>query len=205
MGKIAELGPIMKYLSCDRCRLSESRRTVVLGDGHTPADILFIGEAPGKTEDLMGLPFVGASGRVLRKALEAAESSAGCKPTIFITNLLGCRPTDGILGQGQTREPEQREISACWQRLQRTEQLVNPKKIIILGKIATGALRHKFKAAVNLLHPDYILRQGGLQSTEYRMFVRHITDIFREVKGVPKITKRNFSRSLKRTFTKRRK
>ncbi|MBW1779343.1 MAG: hypothetical protein JRL30_01265 [Deltaproteobacteria bacterium] len=87
--------------TCTRCGLAEFRRKIVLGEGDLPADLLFVGEAPGKNEDLMGRPFVGPSGRLLHGAIELAGDKVDFTPTYFITNSVAC-----LDGYAQVRTEE---------------------------------------------------------------------------------------------------
>lgn len=108
---------------CNRCRLCQTRLNAVPGEGKIDADILFIGEAPGRREDEIGKPFVGAAGRLLEEAL----SNAGIKrDEVYITNIVKCRPPNN-------RVPLQDEIDSCIEYLEREIRMVNPLVICILG------------------------------------------------------------------------
>jgi uracil-DNA glycosylase len=113
---------------CTKCCLSESRKSIVIGDGNEHAQIMFIGEAPGYYEDLEGRPFVGAAGKFLNELL----SEAGLKRTdVYITNILKCRPPNN-------REPLPDEIEKCTPCLEEQIKSIKPKIIITLGNYATG-------------------------------------------------------------------
>lgn len=116
---------------CTRCRLSASRKTAVPGEGPPDAKLLWVGEAPGAEEDARGRPFVGASGRFLRRAMEAA----GLDPAAaYITNVVKCRPPGN-------RPPRADEIATCTSLyLARQIELVQPAGIVVLGATAGGAL-----------------------------------------------------------------
>lgn len=104
--------------------LREQATQLVLGDGNPDADIVFIGEAPGKKEDEQGLPFVGASGRFLNEML----ASAGLvRSDVYITNIVKYRPPNN-------RDPKLEEKQAFWPYLQRQLEIVSPKVVITLGK-----------------------------------------------------------------------
>lgn len=172
---------LKNWFSCKRCRLAKTRRQVVLGRGVVPSEILFIGEAPGRSEDLRGEAFVGRAGKILDAALADAAKLAGREnspPTFYVTNTVGCIPLDEK--QGPFREPLRDEILACWPRVASTARLVDPDHIVLLGNVAAEAVGDKFPEAKRLRHPAYILRRGGLASTEYRTFVRELADIFRQ-------------------------
>lgn len=149
---------------------------MVLGRGVIPAEIMFIGEAPGRSEDLIGEAFVGRAGRILNAAMADATETVGRSPTFYISNTVGCIPCDRK--GGDLREPQSGEWLACWPRLQLTYRLVDPEEVIFLGSLARVACGDRFQGAHHLLHPAYILRRGGTSSMEYRTFVRELADIF---------------------------
>lgn len=116
---------------CTLCPLADSRSIAVPGDGPLSARLMFIGEAPGKKEDLQGNPFVGHAGKVLNQAL----LNAGIKRSeVFLTSVVKCRPPNN-------RIPAQSEIHSCiTAHLQRQIRLIDPEVICLLGSTATGAL-----------------------------------------------------------------
>lgn len=112
---------------CTRCDLCETRTNLVFGDGDPHARILVVGEAPGKNEDLQGVPFVGAAGKFLNELLE----DAGLKrEDIFIANVLKCRPP-------ANRDPQPHEIEACAPFLRAQTKIIDPDVIVTLGNFAT--------------------------------------------------------------------
>lgn len=104
--------------------LAESATQLVLGDGNLDADIVLIGEAPGKKEDEQGLPFVGASGRFLNEMLERAGLARG---DVYITNIVKYRPPNN-------RDPSPAEKTAFWPFLSRQLEIIDPKIIVTLGR-----------------------------------------------------------------------
>lgn len=113
---------------CSNCRLRSGCRQVVPGEGNPEARILFIGEAPGKKEDELGRPFVGAAGKFLDQML----SSAGLKRSdVYIANVAKCRPPEN-------RDPEPDEISACWPWLEQQIAIIDPRIIVTLGRHSLG-------------------------------------------------------------------
>lgn len=112
--------------SCRRCRLAESRRNAVPGEGSLNADVLFLGEAPGRMEDLEGRPFVGAAGRLLNRLLSGIGLRRG---DVFITNVVKCRPPNN-------RDPREDEVEACKPFTESIIRLVSPKVIVTLGNHA---------------------------------------------------------------------
>jgi len=115
---------------CTLCRLSEGRTNAVPGEGNGFAKIMFIGEAPGRSEDQQGRPFVGAAGKLLTEALQEAGLS---REDVFITNIVKCRPPNN-------RVPKEEERNACRPYLERQIALINPKIICILGRTAYESL-----------------------------------------------------------------
>ncbi len=119
-----------KVISCVKCNLSRSRTNAVPGKGNSKAEILFIGEAPGRTEDEKGEPFVGSAGKILSEALEEAGLS---RDNVYITNVVKCRPPNNRL-------PLVEEKDACHEHLSKELGIIRPKIICILGNTAYGSL-----------------------------------------------------------------
>jgi len=114
-----------EILGCTKCRLAESRTQAVPGVGPQNTQLVIIGEAPGRQEDLQGEPFVGAAGQLLTKMLE----NAGIKrKTVFITNTVKCRPPEN-------RQPFADEREACYPYLLRQLDLIQPKVIALVGRV----------------------------------------------------------------------
>ncbi|MFL5841847.1 MAG: uracil-DNA glycosylase [Thermoleophilaceae bacterium] len=117
---------------CDShaCPLKESRTKLVFGAGNANADLMFVGEAPGATEDKTGLPFVGRAGKLLDELLAEVGLERG---DVFITNVICCRPPGN-------RDPLPEEIEACKPYLYKKVELIEPKVICTLGNFATKLL-----------------------------------------------------------------
>ena len=115
---------------CPLCKLSRTRKNAVPGEGQLAAKIMFIGEAPGRSEDEKGKPFVGAAGRILDELLKKAGIE---RSQVFITNTVKCRPPNN-------RMPDDDEVAACKPYLDRQTALIKPKVICILGKTAYSSL-----------------------------------------------------------------
>jgi uracil-DNA glycosylase len=115
---------------CTRCRLCEQRTKIVFGDGTSTADLVFIGEGPGRDEDLQGLPFVGRSGKLLTQMIEAMGLS---RRQVYICNVVKCRPPEN-------RAPEKDEVATCSPFLMRQLDVIKPKVIVCLGNSAVQAL-----------------------------------------------------------------
>lgn len=166
---------VKAFASCKKCLIGEYASKKVFGRGSLLPEIMFIGEAPGKTEDMEGQPFVGLAGALLEVAIGRANKK---KKKIFITNTVSCRPCDGI-GQ-PNRAPNQEEVHACAYRLHTTLLLLKPKRLILLGKVAqANVLQQKWASeyeTVCLEHPAYILRKGGIKSEQFKTFVNKLTE-----------------------------
>src|SRR4051812_3199032 len=117
---------------CDthECPLKDVRTKVVFGAGNANADLMFVGEAPGATEDQQGLPFVGRAGQLLNVMLEHIGLQ---RSDVFITNVICCRPP-------ANRDPSPTEIEACKPYLYKKIDLIEPKVICTLGNFATKLL-----------------------------------------------------------------
>ena len=115
---------------CPLCKLARTRKNAVPGEGQLAAKIMFVGEAPGRSEDEKGRPFVGAAGRILDNLLQKAGIE---RSQVFITNVVKCRPPNN-------RVPEDDEAVACRPYLDRQIALIKPKVICILGRTAYASL-----------------------------------------------------------------
>lgn len=113
--------------SCSKCPLAETRTNVVPGDGAQHAKVMFIGEAPGKNEDLQGKPFVGAAGHTLDAMLERIGLA---REDVYIANILKCRPPNN-------RDPRPDEIEACTPWLREQIKAVHPTVLVTMGNFAT--------------------------------------------------------------------
>ena len=114
-------------LACRRCGLCETRTNVVFGMGVPDAEVMFVGEGPGASEDEQGLPFVGRSGQLLDHYLEAIDLSR--ETNVYIANIVKCRPP-------QNRDPLPEEQEACSAWLDRQIALMRPKIIVCVGRIS---------------------------------------------------------------------
>ncbi len=126
--------------TCLKCGLGKTRTHFVFGVGNPKADIVVIGEAPGADEDAQGEPFVGRAGQLLNKILEATGFQ---REEVFICNILKCRPPGN-------RNPAPDEVELCRPYLEKQLKIVNPKLILLLGKVASESLL-KTKEPLNKL------------------------------------------------------
>ncbi len=120
--------------SCTKCKLSKTRTNVVLGDGNPNTDVLFIGEAPGRNEDLKGKPFVGRAGQVLDKLLDSIGLD---RKDVYIANILKCRPPNN-------RNPLTSEIKTCTPYLDKQIEIIQPRIIATMGNFATSYILEKY-------------------------------------------------------------
>jgi DNA polymerase len=165
VGETADLPSIRADLGdCTRCKLHTlGRRQIVFGVGNPEADLMFIGEAPGRDEDIQGIPFVGRAGQLLTKMIEAMGYT---RDTVYIANVIKCRPPEN-------RNPEPDEVAACEPFLFRQVESIRPKVIVALGTFAAQALLRtqdsisRLRGRVYLyggakliptFHPAYLLR-----------------------------------------------
>lgn len=152
-------------VSCEVCDFAATRTQTVFGTGNQHAELMIIGEAPGAEEDKQGEPFVGAAGKLLNSMLLAMGYS---REQVYIANVLKCRPPNN-------RDPSPEEAANCWTYLRRQIELVQPKLILALGRIAAqrllktntslarlrGQFHHLEDIDVPVLvtyHPAYLLR-----------------------------------------------
>lgn len=134
--------------ACHRCDLCEGRTQVVFGAGNPHADVLIVGEAPGKNEDLQGEPFVGAAGKFLNELLDSANLK---REDVFIANVIKCRPPGN-------RNPRADEIEACADFLREQTRTINPKVIVTLGNFATQFI---MKTGIGITHLHGTIHQVG--------------------------------------------
>jgi len=130
-GSMPDLPALQKFLAgCPRCKLSKGRTNIVFGQGNAQAELMFVGEAPGREEDEQALAFVGRAGQLLTKIIEAIGKK---REDVWICNVLKCRPPNN-------RNPEPDEVAACRPFLDEQIRLISPKVIVTLGTFAAQAL-----------------------------------------------------------------
>jgi len=153
------------WKSCELCSLCETRNRVVLGRGsRLPAQVLFIGESPGASEDVLGRPFVGPAGHLLDQIIETVQRA---KPFSYaMTNLVACIPLDPATSD-KVREPEPDCIDACGDRLREFVTLVQPDVVVCVGKLARAyspeILNWDESWFNEIIHPAAILRMDESQ------------------------------------------
>src|SRR5919199_2344873 len=168
---------------CTACELHKGRTRAVPGEGPVNAEIMFIGEAPGRNEDLQGRPFVGQAGRLLEELLAEIGLT---RDDVWIGNVVKCRPPDN-------RDPRPEEIAACAGYLERQIALLNPKVIATLGRYSMEkfflgakitrvhgqAKRQGQRVLIPLYHPAYVLRNMAA-----------MPDAVRDMQKIPRLLER---------------
>ncbi len=137
--------------ACERCPLYQTRTKAVFGSGNADADLMFVGEAPGQQEDLLGLPFVGRAGKLLDTLLEEVGLARG---DVFIANVLKSRPPGN-------RDPQPDEIDACKPYLHRQIDLIEPRVICTLGNFATKLLTRSQRGITGVHGRPQVHELGG--------------------------------------------
>jgi uracil-DNA glycosylase len=146
---------------CVRCpELAATRKTVVFGAGNADADLMFVGEAPGASEDEQGVPFVGAAGKLLEKLLGEIGLA---RSEVFICNVLKCRPPGN-------RDPQPIEIENCQEYLHRQVELIEPTVICTLGNFSTKLLRGDPTGITRLHGQPEVLTLGSRAVRLYPIF-----------------------------------
>jgi uracil-DNA glycosylase family 4 len=139
-------------LACTRCPLAAGRTTVVFGEGDPHADLMVVGEGPGREEDLQGRPFVGRSGQLLDRLL--AEEAGLQRAHVYIANVVKCRPPGN-------RDPLPDEIAACRPYLEQQLALIEPLVVVTLGNFATRLLLDTSRGITQLRGRSYAFGHDG--------------------------------------------
>jgi DNA polymerase len=152
-----------KIGDCTRCKLCKKRKNIVFGEGFPEAELMFIGEGPGRDEDIHARPFVGSAGKLLTSLIEKMGMT---REGVYIANIVKCRPPGN-------RDPEEDEIATCRPFVERQIEIIRPKVIITLGRVSTQALlntkipisrlrgrfsEHRTIPVMPTFHPAYLLR-----------------------------------------------
>ena len=158
---------------CTRCKLSKGRTKIVFGTGSPKAQLMFVGEGPGRDEDLSGEPFVGRAGKLLTEMIKAMGLQ---REDVYIANIVKCRPPEN-------RQPEHDEVAACSPFLMRQIDVIQPKVICTLGNTPTQTLMQttqgisKFRGEwfefrnaklMPTYHPAYLLRNPAAKADVWK-------------------------------------
>ena len=175
-----------QVINCKKCSLSETVNNVVFGEGNRHAPIFIIAEAPGKDEDRQGRPFVGKSGQLLDKILDACGFNR--TDHVYISNIIKCRPPNN-------RTPFSDETNSCMPYLIKQIDLINPSIIIMLGatalknmfgshmkitKVRGQWLKYNNRLALPVFHPAALLRNSALKRETWEDF-KKIVFKYREI------------------------
>jgi uracil-DNA glycosylase family 4 len=154
VGTLAQLRT--EALGCTRCALADTRTQVVFGVGDPTADLLFVGEGPGRDEDLAGEPFVGRSGKLLDKLV--LQELGLDRSAFYIANVVKCRPP-------ANRDPLPAEIAACRPYLEAQLAFIDPVVVVTLGNFSTRLLLDTTEGITRLRGRSYPFRGGHLVPT----------------------------------------
>jgi DNA polymerase len=154
VGTLAELAT--EASTCTGCALAETRTQVVFGVGHPNAELMFVGEGPGRDEDLAGEPFVGRSGKLLDKLV--LQELGLDRSSFYIDNVVKCRPPGN-------RDPLPAEIDACHRYLEGQLDLIDPTVVVTLGNFSTRLLLATTEGITRLRGRAYPFRRGYLVPT----------------------------------------
>ncbi len=164
---IADIG------DCTRCKLHRGRNKLVFGDGNPNAQLVFVGEGPGRDEDAQGLPFVGRAGKLLNQMIEAMGLQ---RKDVYICNIVKCRPPEN-------RAPEKDEVEICSPFLLRQLDTIAPKVIVCLGSVAAQTLLEtnrgisqfrgqwldfRGRKLMATYHPAYLLRNPSAKGEVWK-------------------------------------
>ncbi len=172
-----------KIVSCRKCILWKTRTNAVPGEGPSTADLLFIGEAPGRSEDAQGRPFVGRSGMLLDKLLSLAGFQ---RDEVFIGNVVKCRP---IAASGGDRRPTKEEIRVCSPYLEGQITALSPRFICTLGNTAT-----------QYLLPRYGIKPESISEMRGRVFIAGSLRIFPTYHPAAALYRKELEQVMKRDF-----
>jgi len=173
-----------RWIGCQKCRIGAIARHHCFFRGLLPCHVLFIGEGPGKTEDLLGLPFVGRAGRLLDVWLNAtlAPSKRTLEGRPFrwaITNLVLCRPCEGLTAPN--RAPAPVEVRNCQGRLMEfIHDLARPRAVVLLGRTTEDYAPQFDVPMLAVPHPAWVCRRGGWDTDESRVVVAKLNTFLQE-------------------------
>ena len=172
---------------CTRCKLHKTRNKIVFGDGSEKADVVFVGEGPGRDEDEQGLPFVGRAGKLLTQMIEAMGLQ---RKEVYIANVVKCRPPENRL-------PEPDEIKTCSPYLLRQLDTIAPKVIVCLGACSAQTLLQTTRGISHFrgqwmefrgtklmatYHPAYLLRNPAAKADVWKDLQKVMAELGLEVK-----------------------
>jgi uracil-DNA glycosylase len=171
---------VVKWQGCTKCRIGEWAHNKAFIRGNLPCDILFIGEGPGQTEDMTGIPFIGPAGKELDKWIEGSWNSdmPAYEFTWAVTNTVLCRPCDTRVGKN--RAPDAMEQFHCLDRAREIFNLAKPKMVFLLGNVAQEWWINNYRELTEKMsdlsytqsakfrHPSSVIRMNTDQMLEHR-------------------------------------
>lgn len=173
---------------CTQCGLHKGRTHLVFGVGNPDADLMFIGEGPGRDEDLQGIPFVGRAGQLLTKIINAMGYS---RDEVYIANIVKCRPPEN-------RNPLPGEVDTCMPFLIRQAESIEPRVIVCLGSVATQNLLGTDEKITRLrghftewrgipvmptYHPAFLLRNSNMKKPVWEDMKKVMKELGKKVKA----------------------
>ena len=197
---------VYEIKNCTKCSLYKNRKNPVPGEGPINTEIVFVGEAPGKSEDEQGRPFVGAAGQLLTQLIEKAGLK---RKEVYITNIIKCRPPGN-------RDPKDDEIEACLPFLLRQLKLIKPKIVVALGRHASRVLLSLSNIEFKSMHKQHgRVYRGSIDSVQFKIMVtyhpaaalykppirRSLEEDFSTIKELVEEVKQSFSTKEKRGLT----
>ena len=179
-----------EYENCEKCELSKVRRRIVLAKGTIPATVLICGEAPGPSENHVGVPFCGPAGQLLDRIIERAEQNTGKKLDKCFTNLVACIPKSEDTSK-KFAAPPASAIKACSERLRKFVKLCQPRLVVLVGQLAVKYVPlcqenlwelglPQIPARCEIIHPAAILRMRQDQPESAKLEVRRVVIILEE-------------------------
>ena len=174
-----------KVEQCPGCVLKKHTRNQLVGRGSAPAKLLFIGEGPNKTEDLLNENLVGPAWDLLELMIEGASAMVSIEiPTFYLSNIVLCRPWIWDYSDpdcGFNREPTKQEVLACMPNIIEIARVVNPLYVVFIGRVAESFYKREFTGSTRITHPSAHVRYGGKASPTYMQDVRTLSVLFKKL------------------------
>jgi len=170
---------VMSIKTCAMCDLRKKAIQVVVGEGPINAQVMFVGEAPGKQEDETGLPFVGVSGRYMTEVMEQCGLP---RDTVYVTNIVKCRPVGNA-------DPTPQQVKSCRPNLDVQHAIIQPKIVVPVGRFAMNeflpgklsitevngtVFDYYDRKVIPLIHPAFVLRKRDIAGPEFERAMRVI-------------------------------
>lgn len=167
---------MLKKKKCKLCGIHKNTQCQVTGRGSLPADVLFIGDIPSKTDTIFGMPFMGKAGKFFDYML----NESGLEKKYYITNMLRCLP--------EGDKPLKDHVKNCEKYLLTIKRRVKPKIVVFIGAIVERTYRKHFTKYYTILHPSVLIKQGGILSPNYRMNLKKLKIVKEELTNEKKVS-----------------